>query len=101
MVHAVHWSYMLTKQDLTAIDSLMTKRLSEQDKHIDVKFAEQDKHLEQRFDEKLKPINKKLNTISRKLKVAVEFFDTVTSKHVKQIKRIENHLDLPPFQEYA
>lgn len=43
----------------------------------------------------LKPMQKSLKKIEKKLDTTVRFFDASVVNHEKRIKRLEKHLDLP------
>jgi hypothetical protein len=53
------------------------------------------------IDQKLKPIHQKIDKIDKKLDTTISYFDTVTTKHQKRLKRIENHLNLPVIPEFV
>ena len=65
-------NYMLTKKDIERLKNTFTTK------------------------EDLKPIMKSLQLMHKKLDLTISYFDHDLTDHSKRIKRIENHLNLPP-----
>jgi len=99
---------MLTKQDLTAFDKLMTKRLSEQDKRFDQKldqrFAAQDKRIDAKFvaqdkriDAKFVNQDKHLESLKDQIVKDITYMlqqsvINILCEHDKRLDRLEKHV---------
>jgi len=81
---------MLTKNDLKQIKSVV-------DESVEQKL----KPINQKIDKLDTSMIKKLNTMQKSLDTTISYFDTVTTKHTKRIKRIEEHLNLPSIPDFA
>ena len=57
--------------------------------------------VDESVEQKLKPVHKKLNTMQKSLDTTINYFDTVTTKHTRRIKRLEDHLEFQPIPEFA
>jgi hypothetical protein len=68
---------MLTKKDLGQIKDIIKTEI---DSSLDIK---------------LKPINKRLDKIEKKLDKTIDFFDVREIKIVKEVKKIQKHIGLP------
>jgi hypothetical protein len=95
----------LTKNDFQEIGKIIDQKL---DQKLDQKFDDnlkpiqnQINNLDKKIDQKLQPIHQKIDRMNNKLDTTIKFFDTITSKHHKRIKRVEEHLDLKPIPEFV
>lgn len=53
------------------------------------------------LQEDVTSVKKSLKSIEGKLDLTISYFDKITSKHTQRFKRIEEHLGLPPLQEFV
>jgi len=95
----------LTNDDLQKIgkmlDQKMDQRFKNQDAKFDQRFKNQDSRIDENFDKHLKPIHQKIDKMNKKLDITIKYFDTITTKHDKRIKRVEDHLQLTPLSDFA
>ncbi|OGG08935.1 hypothetical protein A2154_02680 [Candidatus Gottesmanbacteria bacterium RBG_16_43_7] len=64
-------------------------------------FDQIGKIIDSKLEQKLKPVHQKIDKMNRKLDTTIKYFDTVTTKHHKRLKRVEDHLNLPPTPDYS